>query len=416
MEINSVRISDLVSDPNNARKHDEKNIEAIKGSLTQFGQRKPIVVQGNIVIAGNGTLEAARQLEWDEIDIVQVPEDWTKDQAKAFALADNRTAELASWDNAVLQQQLSELEEIGMSVADFGFQAAEVPIIDVETFEDEMPPIPEEPTSKVGDMYKLGEHYLLCGDSTKTENISKVLQGRLADCVFTDPPYNVAYEGGTKDKMTIQNDNMDEYQFSEFLYNFYDAAYQNTKEGGPIYVCHADSSGNAFRNNMLKSGWLLKQCLIWVKNSLVLSRQDYNWQHEPILYGWKPGAAHSWYGPFTNTTVIDHAKELLEKKNKDEIVEFLTQALETSTAIRENRPSRNDIHPTMKPVNLVARLLKNSMVRGQIVLDPFGGSGSTLIAAEQLGVKAAIVELDPKYVDAIIKRWENLTGLKAELV
>ena len=406
----------MVSDPNNARKHDEKNIEAIKGSLTQFGQRKPIVVQGNIVIAGNGTLEAARQLEWDEIDIVQVPEDWTKDQAKAFALADNRTAELASWDNAVLQQQLSELEEIGMSVADFGFQAAEVPIIDVETFEDEMPPIPEEPTSKVGDMYKLGEHYLLCGDSTKTENISKVLQGRLADCVFTDPPYNVAYEGGTKDKMTIQNDNMDEYQFSEFLYNFYDAAYQNTKEGGPIYVCHADSSGNAFRNNMLKSGWLLKQCLIWVKNSLVLSRQDYNWQHEPILYGWKPGAAHSWYGPFTNTTVIDHAKELLEKKNKDEIVEFLTQALETSTAIRENRPSRNDIHPTMKPVNLVARLLKNSMVRGQIVLDPFGGSGSTLIAAEQLGVKAAIVELDPKYVDAIIKRWENLTGLKAELV
>lgn len=416
MEINSVRISDLISDPNNARKHDEKNIEAIKGSLTQFGQRKPIVVQGNIVIAGNGTLEAARQLEWDEIDIVQVPEDWTKDQAKAFALADNRTAELASWNNDVLQQQLSELEEIGMSVADFGFQAAEVPIIDVETFEDEMPPIPEEPTSKVGDMYKLGEHYLLCGDSTKTENISKVLQGRLADCVFTDPPYNVAYEGGTKDKMTIQNDNMDEYQFSEFLYNFYDAAYQNTKEGGPIYVCHADSSGNAFRNNMLKSGWLLKQCLIWVKNSLVLSRQDYNWQHEPILYGWKPGAAHSWYGPFTNTTVLDHAKELLEKKNKDEIIEFLKEALEVSTAIRENRPSRNDIHPTMKPVNLVARLLKNSMVRGQIVLDPFGGSGSTLIAAEQLGVKAAIVELDPKYVDAIIKRWENLTGLKAELV
>lgn len=416
MEINSVRISDLVSDPNNARKHDDKNIEAIKGSLKQFGQRKPIVVQGNIVIAGNGTLEAARQLEWDEIDIVQVPEDWTKDQAKAFALADNRTAELATWNNEVLQQQLSELEEVGMSVADFGFQAAEVPIIDVETFEDEMPPIPEEPTSKVGDMYKLGEHYLLCGDSTKTENISKVLQGRLADCVFTDPPYNVAYEGGTKEKLTIQNDDMDEYQFSEFLYNFYDAAYQNTKEGGPIYVCHADSSGNAFRNNMLKSGWLLKQCLIWVKNSLVLSRQDYNWQHEPILYGWKPGAAHSWYGPFTNTTVIDHAKELLEKKNKDEIVEFLTQALETSTAIRENRPSRNDIHPTMKPVNLVARLLKNSMVRGQIVLDPFGGSGSTLIAAEQLGVKAAIVELDPKYVDAIIKRWENLTGEKAELV
>jgi site-specific DNA-methyltransferase (adenine-specific) len=417
MKLETLRIADLVSDPNNARKHDDKNLEAIKGSLTQFGQRKPIVIGAeNVVVAGNGTLAAAKALGWTQIDVVRVPEDWTPDQAKAFALADNRTAELASWDEEVLQKQLAELEEIGMTVSEFGFEVADVPILDIETFEDEVPELPEEPTTKLGDLYKLGNHYLLCGDSTKTENVALVLQGNKADCVFTDPPYNVAYEGGTKDKLTIQNDDMSDSQFSEFLFSFYQAAFANTKEGGPIYVCHADSSGEAFRHNLVKSGWLLKQCLIWVKNSLVLGRQDYNWQHEPILYGWKPGAAHSWFGPFTNTTVIDHAKELLQKKNKDEIVEFLTQALETSTVIRENRPSRNDIHPTMKPVNLVARLLKNSMVKNQIVLDPFGGSGSTLIAAEQLGLKAAILELDPKYCDAIVKRWENLTGQKAELL
>lgn len=417
MKLETMKLTELVSDPNNARKHDTKNLDAIKGSLTQFGQRKPIVIdKANVVIAGNGTLEAARSLGWIEIEVVRVPSDWTPDQAKAFALADNRTAELATWDDNVLQQQLQELELSGMQIADFGFEVADVPILDVETFEDDIPVIPEDPTTKLGDMYKLGEHYLVCGDSTKTETIERVLLGNLADCVFTDPPYNVAYEGGTKDKLTIQNDDMDEFQFSEFLFSFYKAAIENTKEGGPIYVCHADSAGEAFRHNMIKSGWLLKQCLVWVKDALVLGRQDYNWQHEPILYGWKPGAAHSWYGPFTNTTVIDHAKEILARKNKDEIVEFLTQAIETSSVLREKRPRRNDIHPTMKPVNLVAKMLKNSMAKGQIVLDPFGGSGSTLIAAEQLGVRAALVELDPKYCDAIVTRWENLTGQKAELL
>lgn len=417
MKLETMKLTELVSDPNNARQHDDKNLDAIKGSLTQFGQRKPIVIgKGNVVIAGNGTLAAAKALGWASIEVVRVPDDWTADQAKAFALADNRTAELATWDNEVLQQQLQELEQSGMQVADFGFEVAEVPIQDIETFEDDIPVIPEEPTTKLGDLYKLGNHYLLCGDSTKSENIERVLMGNQADCVFTDPPYNVAYEGGTKDKLTIQNDDMTEFQFSEFLFGFYKAAIEHTKEGGPIYVCHADSAGEAFRHNMVKSGWLLKQCLVWVKDSLVLGRQDYNWQHEPILYGWKPGAAHSWYGPFTNTTVIDHAKEILARKNKEEIIEFLTQAIETSTVVREKRPRRNDIHPTMKPVNLVAKMLKNSMVKDQIVLDPFGGSGSTLIAAEQLGVRAALVELDPKYCDAIVARWESLTGLKAELL
>jgi DNA modification methylase len=258
----------------------------------------------------------------------------------------------------------------------------------------------------------------VCGDSCDPQVVKTALADRIADCVFTDPPYNVAYEGGTKDKLTIQNDDMGDEEFSQFLYKFYLAALQNTKEGGPIYICYPGEhiSEGAFGVEMAKAGWLVKQVLIWVKDRLVLSRQDYNWQHEAILYGWKPGAAHSWYGPFTNTTIMEFEKTDYTKMNKAELLDVLEQAFQTSSVVREKRPTKNDIHPTMKPIALVSRLLKNSCVKDDIVLDQFGGSGSTLIACEQLGLQAAIVELDPKYVDAILQRWENLTGEKAELV
>lgn len=417
MKLETIKIADLIPDPENARNHDEKNLKAITGSLEQFGQRKPIVITSeNVIVAGNGTVEAAKRLDWETITAVRVPENWTQDQIKAYALADNRTAELADWNQAVLTKQLLELDKVGIEIAKFGFEVPDIPLTDVLTFEDEAPALPEEAKTLSGQVWQLGEHRLVCGDALDALVIKKALDGDRADCVFTDPPYNVAYEGGTKDKLTIQNDDMSDVEFSEFLYKFYVAALENTKEGGPIYVCHADGSGNAFRNAMIKSGWLMKQVLIWVKDSLVLSRQDYNWQHEPILYGWKPGAAHSWYGPFTNTTVLDTPMEELSKMKKEDLVELLTKAFETSTAIREKRPRRNDLHPTMKPIALVSRLLKNSCVAGNKVLDPFAGSGSTLIACEQLGLKAAVVELDPKYCDVIIQRWENLTGLKAELV
>lgn len=417
MQLEVLKISSLKLDPNNARTHDNTNLEAIAGSLAQFGQRKPIVISAdNTVVAGNGTVTAAKSLGWKDIQAVRVPSDWDADRIKAFALADNRTAELASWDTDVLNQQLEELEEAGFALAEFGFQTPEIPILDIETFEDEAPEKPENPTTQLGDVYQLGAHRLVCGDSTKATTLRTALDGNLADCVLTDPPYNVAYQGGTKDKLTIQNDDMTELQFDEFLFGFYKASFENTKEGGPIYIFHADSAGNAFRNNLDKAGWMLKQCLIWVKDSFVLSRQDYNWQHEPILYGWKPGAAHSWYGPFTNTTVLDAEKRDWAKASKQELVEFVTAAFETSTAIREKRPRKNDIHPTMKPIALLSRLLKNSCASGNWVLDPFAGSGSTLIACEQLGLKAAVVELDPKYCDVIVKRWETLTGQKVELV
>jgi DNA modification methylase len=405
VKLETIKIASLTPDPQNARTHDDTNLKAIQGSLKEFGQRKPIVItQDNTIAAGNGTVAAAKELGWTDIQAVRVPADWDADRIKAFALADNRTAELATWDTEVLNTQLKELESAGIDVSEFGFQELEVPILDIETFEDEIPDVPKIPTAKLGDIWLLGNHRVVCGDSTNPDVLSLALDGELADCIFTDPPYNVAYQGGTKDKLTIQNDDMDDAQFDQFLFGFYQAAIENTKEGGPIYVCYPGEhiSKGAFGVQMANAGWLVKQVLIWAKDSLVLSRQDYNWQHEAILYGWKPGAAHSWYGPFTNTTVIQAEKRDWAKASKQELVEFVTAAFETSSVIREKRPRKNDIHPTMKPIALVSKLLKNSMLKGERVLDPFGGSGSTLIAAEQLGLKAAVVELDPKYVDAII--------------
>jgi site-specific DNA-methyltransferase (adenine-specific) len=419
MKIETLRIAELTLDPKNARQHDAKNLQAIEGSLKEFGQRKPIVItEAGIIVAGNGTVTAAKNLGWETIEAVRVPADWTPDQVKAFALADNRTAELATWNSDVLNQQLDELEQAGFEVADWGFETPEVAIVDVETFEDEVPDFPDLPETEVGDVWKLGEHTLVCGDSTDPNVLKLALDAELADCVFTDPPYNVAYEGGTKDKLTIKNDEMSDEAFNNFLLGFYSAALKNTKEGGAIYVCYPGEhiSNGAFGMQFTKAGWMLKQVLVWVKDALVLSRQDYNWQHESILYGWKPGAAHCWYGPFTNTTVIEPTKTDLAKKTKDELIDFITAGFEASTIIRERRPRRNDLHPTMKPIALVAKMLKNSCLKYDRVLDPFGGSGSTLIACEQLGLKASLVELDPKYCDVIIKRWETLTGLKAELV
>lgn len=417
MKLEQIKLTELTQDPNNARAHDNKNLSAIEGSLREFGQRKPIVIsQDNIIVAGNGTYSAAQRLGWETISAVRIPADWTAEQIKAFALADNRTAELATWNQSVLEKQLLELDQAGIDVAAFGFEVPDIPLTDVLTFEDEAPELPEEPTTELGQVWQLGDHRLVCGDALDREVIATALNGEKADCVFTDPPYNVAYEGGTKDKLTIKNDDMSDFEFSEFLLKFYQASLDNTKDGGPIYVCHADGSSVAFRNSMTKAGWLLKQVLIWVKDSLVLSRQDYNWQHEPIIYGWKPGAAHAWYGPFTNTTVLDTPMEELTKLKKEELVDILTKGFSTSTIVREKRPRRNDLHPTMKPIGLIAKLLKNSCVAGDRVLDPFAGSGSTLITCEQLGLKAAVVELDPRYCDVIIKRWENFTGKKAELV
>lgn len=271
----------------------------------------------------------------------------------------------------------------------------DIPNIDIEQItlelgddegeEDAVPSFPRHPVTGRGDLWKLGDHLLLCGDSTSVEDVGRVVGPEEASAVFTDPPYNIAYEGKTKDRMTIENDALASEEFSAFLSASFTRMIEVTRPGGAIYVCHAESEGLKFRAEMVKAGWDLKQCLIWVKNAFVVGRQDYQWRHEPILYGWKPGAAHTWYGG----------------RNQDTIWEY-------------NRPVRNAEHPTMKPVQLVAQALKNSTVPGDVVFDPFGGSGSTLIACSKLGRRCRMIELDPRYCDVIVARWEKYARRKAK--
>ena len=410
-------IDDLHTLPGNPRRGD---IAAVARSLERFGQRKPIVAKHSdgTIIAGNHTWQAAKQLGWTEIAVV-----WTDDDdntAHAFALADNRTAELGTYDEDALREMIAQLVNVDPElVSDAGYSQeaiAEILKIPVEEIPmagdlDAAPAKSRTAHSIEGDTWILGPHRLVVGDSTDPAILAKALDNKLADCIFTDPPYNVAYTGGTSEGLTIQNDAMTELEFESFLLAVYAAMYQNAKAGCPIYVCHADSSGQAFRTKLVGAGWMLKQILIWVKDNFVLSRQDYNWQHEPIIYGWKPGAAHPWFGPFNDSTVLDFATKDLDTLSKTELVKIIETARESSTIIREPRPRRNSEHPTMKPINLITRILSNSANRDSVVLDPFAGSGSTLVAAHTLGMTAALVELDPIYADVICKRWQDLTGI-----
>jgi site-specific DNA-methyltransferase (adenine-specific) len=388
LRIETVNVNSLTPDPANARKHDGKNLKAIASSLEKFGQRKPIVVTPNsIVVAGNGTLEAAKSLGWTEIAVARTPVGWTWDQIKAFALADNRTAELAEWDDKVLADQLLELDANGWELEDLGFPSLEPP---AGNLEDEDPlsfEPPEEPVTKLGDVYKLGQHYLVCGDATDATCYEKVLQGRKVDAVWTDPPYGVSYVGKTKDALTIQNDKLNLNELTQLLLDSLGKLLTHTKGGSGWYVAAPHGQIGLAFSQALNELDVWRHSLVWVKNTLVMGRADYHYKHEVIYYGWTPGGSHNWYADRKQTTVIEI-----------------------------DRPSRNAEHPTMKPIDLINYCLNNSSQRGDLVFDPFAGSGSTLIACEGTGRVAACIELDPKYCDVIVKRWENLTGKTAELL
>lgn len=411
-------IHDLELLPGNPRRGD---VEAVRRSLLTFGQRKPIIVRrdDNVVIAGNHTLQAARLLGWTEIAVVWVDDDETT--SKAFALADNRTADLGTYDETALAELIGQVGSIDpelleasgwdqQSVQDLldGMQTEPKHIDDPDWMPDQVQHV-----TKPGDIWELGPHRLICGDSTKDDTYQQLLDGAKADCIFTDPPYNVAYQGGTKDALKIQNDNMTNTDFNVFLKHAYQSMHKHLKVGGAIYVCYPGEhiSEGAFSRQMTSAGFLLKQVLIWVKQTFVLSRQDYNWQHEAILYGWKEGAAHTWVGPFSNSTVLDYETDF-EELTKQDLVNLLNEIRSTSTVVRENKPARNAEHPTMKPVNLIARLVINNTRPNDIILDPFGGGGSTLVAAHQLGRTARLIELDPKYCDVICTRWQKISGLR----
>ena len=310
-----------------------------------------------------------------------VADDLTPEQIKAFRLADNKVAEAAEWDMELLNEELDGIIDIDMSDFNFGDITDSPSSEDVVEDDGENIELPSEPKTRLGDIWMIGRHKLMCGDATSEDVLKRLMGGDKADMYLTDPPYNVAYEGKTEDKLTIQNDSMEDSAFYQFLVDSFVAADSVMNEGAAFYVWHADSEGYNFRGACRAVEWELRECLIWNKNTMVLGRQDYQWKHEPCLYGWKGGAAHNWYSDRKQTTVIDM-----------------------------NKPNRNAEHPTMKPVQLFAYLMENSSKPGDVVLDSFCGSGTTLIACEQMSRAARVLELDPKYCDVIIKRYINLVG------
>jgi len=385
-----VPIEEIKPNPKNRNKHPREQIERLKKIILYNGVRRCLTVsnRSGLLSVGHGRFIAMK-----EVGMTHVPVNFqdyeNEEQEYADSVADNAIALWSDLDLAGINIDLADLgpdfdiEFLG--IKDFVLEPLEK--LEPGCDEDEAPEPPVEPVTRRGDVYQLGKHKLICGDSTVLDDVQKLMGNDKADMVWTDPPYNVAYEGKTKDALKIQNDEMSAENFYQFLYDAYSNMLMFTKAGGAIYVAHADSEGMNFRKALIDSGWLLKQCLIWVKQALVMGRQDYHWKHEPILYGWAPGASHNWYSDRKQTTVLEF-----------------------------NRPARNAEHPTMKPIDLIEYCLNNSCSSGGLVLDLFGGSGSTLIACEKTGRRASLVELDPKYCDVIIARWEKYTGKKAELI
>lgn len=423
-ELELISVDKLVPYVNNARTHSPEQIQKLRASLREFGFINPVIIDREYnVIAGHGRIMAAQAEGIEEVPCVYA-DHLTEAQKKAYILADNRMALDAGWDEEMLRNEILALQEMNFNIGLTGFEDSELAdlILDLEEPAEEdnfdvAEELPKEPTSKPGQVYKLGRHRLICGDSTDVSVISELMCGKQADMWLTDPPYNVNYEGSTG--MTIKNDNMEDSRFRAFLVDAFKAAVGAMNPGAAFYIWHADSEGYNFRGACRDVGLQVRQCLVWVKNSLVLGRQDYQWRHEPCLYGWKDGASHYFIDNRKQTTVIEDYVPDFGKMKKEEMKALLEEIYSdrmSTTVIYEDKPLANDLHPTMKPIKLLARLIRNSSKPDDIVLDTFGGSGSTLMACEQLGRTCYMCELDPKYVDVIISRWEDYTGQKAELI
>jgi DNA modification methylase len=391
LQIEYRSIDSLIPYARNARSHSDEQVAQIAASIAEFGWTNPILTDGERgVIAGHGRLLAARKLALKEVPVIELSH-LTAIQKKAYILADNRLAENAGWDQELLRLELGELKLADVDLELLGFGADELDALlasDTEgnTDEDQVPEVPETPVSRTGDLWLLGDHKVLCGDATKSEDYSTLLGNELVDMTFTDPPYNVNYANTAKDKMrgknrAILNDNLGD-GFGAFL----QAACQNilnVTKGG-IYIAMSSSELDTLQLAFRAAGGKWSTFVIWAKNTFTLGRADYQRQYEPILYGWRDGAEHYWCG------ARDQGDVWFVKK-----------------------PHKNDLHPTMKPVELVEKAVTNSSKTRDLVLDPFGGSGSTLIACEKTGRRARLIELDPKYVDVIVNRWQDWTGKQA---
>lgn len=443
MKIEIKNITELVLADYNPRKDlqpGDPEYEKLKKSILEFDYIEPIIWNQRTgqVVGGHQRLKILKELGRQEVEVSVV--DLPEDKEKALNIALNKIS--GEWDLPKLQELLAELEQCDFDIQLTGFDPGEIEDIfakveDVSEVREDDFDLEAEieniavPETKPGDIWLLGKHRLLCGDATSPGDIQRLMTNKTADMVFSDPPYNVDYTGGTKDKLKIMNDKMSPEKFYEFLRASFLNMFTATVPGGAIYICHSESEGVNFRTALQDTGWLLKQCIIWVKNHFVIGRMDYQPRHEPILYGWKPGAKHKWYGGRKQGTVLDltqgiEVKELeegvlLNFANGTEVVsikvpsfEVVEQGDESTTIWRFDKPLKNADHPTMKPIGIPARAIKNSSKPGDIILDLFGGSGSTLIAAEQTSRVCYMSELDPVYCDVIVKRWEQFTGEKAK--
>lgn len=402
-KIQMVPIARIATHTENPKRHD---IEQIKASIRRFGFVAPLIrdESSKRLVAGHGRLQALREMlaagedrplglgpKW-QVPVLTGVAFANREEALAYLVADNRLSEMGGWDKDALSTILQELAQTEAALAGVGYTLKEVEKMAAREarrlLEDPGPQeLPQEPKTQPGDVWLLGEHRVICGDCTEALVVEKLMDGRAANMLLTDPPYNVAYVGKTAKKLTIENDEMSDASFRSFLVDSFRFAFGALQEGGAFYIWHADSEGFNFRGAVRDVGEQVRQCIIWAKNCLVMGRQDYQWKHEPCLYGWKKGASHHWYAGRDQTTILEFDK-----------------------------PSRSEDHPTMKPVPLFERLIQNSSKEGDVILDVFLGSGTSLIAAERTGRICYGVEKDPRYCDVIVRRWQEMTGKTATLL
>jgi len=383
----------LIPYARNPRIHSDAQVAQIAASIAEFGFNNPILVDSNAgIIAGHGRLLAARKLHLREVPVI-VLDHLTETQKRAYIIADNRLAEAAGWDDDLLRLELETLQGEAFNLAVIGFDDQELADLLAQqgaaegfTDEDSVPDLAETPASVHGDLWVLGDHRVCCGDTTLSADVDSLMANSPADLVFTDPPYNVDYEGYTEERLKIKGDKMTPEQFQQFLLATFSSYRRVVKPGASMYVCHSSSWQREFQNAMETAGFEARCQIIWAKNTFAWGFGRYKFQHEPIFYAHVAGQKDAWYGDKTQSTLWE-----------------------------EKKPAANRIHPTAKPVELVERALVNSSKAGDIVADLFGGSGSTLIGCERRGRKARLMEIDPKYADCIVRRWQEYTGQQAVL-
>lgn len=411
----------------NLRKLEEATVRKMMASISEYGFRVPVLARADgELVNGRLCLEAAVRLGYREVPVV-LADGLSEAQVRAFRLLVNRSSTWAAWDDEAVAMELAELRDLDV---DLGLTGFDVPELDSllsllpgmgRTDPDDVPPAPEIPVTRPGDVWTMGQHRLLCGDSTSLVNLEALLRGERPELVVTDPPYNVAVEGKAG---KILNDDMPAAAFREFLGRTFRGLFTVLADGAAIYVAHSDTEGLAFREAFQTAGFKLASCLVWRKNVHVLGRADYHWQHEPILYGWKPTGSHAWFGGRRQTTLIEAMPGTLLLDDGrvqipvgDDVFILSGQDLQVEvvpgSVVSVDKPARSDAHPTMKPVALIERFIRNSSRPGGLVIDPFGGSGSTLMACESLGRACRTLELDPRFADVIVRRWQEHTGREA---